>query len=160
MAELDERLTGLVSALQRSILAHLVTEVLTRLDAAETERATIDGDPDPFAPTVDETPDQRALRQLELVASVVTGRIKLELSLMDRSLELTREINSASGTRGPGTFATVMVVDGAELADTGEERASEINLLTAARRERMQRFLDAWQGAVGAIRSSFDGFGA
>lgn len=157
MAELDERLIGLVGALQRSNLDAMATVILERLDEAEADRAGPDGpDRDPFAPFPGETDEGRAARQLALIDVSVTKRVKVELDLLERSLALSRELSTALRSEGPEAFATIFVVDEADRAAAGKTPPG-INLLTGARRERLQSFLDAWKRAVREVRTDIDG---
>ena len=158
MAELDARLTGLVQALLQSRLGSLATMVLERLNEAEGDPTGADApDRDPFAPPSDETEDGQAARQLNLIDVVVVGRVKLELDLLDRSLELSKELSNALGLDGPEAFATVLVVDEADRAAVEGAPLAGINLLTGVRRDRLQKFLDAWRRAVSAVRIEIGG---
>lgn len=156
MAQLDERLTNLVEALLRSPLAPLVTGALARIDSAEAWRQALGEDHDRFAPRPDETPKDRAFRQLELLDEVIAGRIKLELGLLERSLALSRELSAGLGDTSDERFATIMVVDQRAAPEMLEDVSREENLLSGARRERAQRFLEAWRAAVQVTRSSLE----
>lgn len=152
MAQIDERLTGLLDALLRSSLA----PIATRLDSAESQLLVMHEDRDPFAPQPDETTEERAFRQLDLLDHVVTGRIKLEIVLMERSLALSRELSAGLADRGPEAFATVMLTDEETAPDVAGGTLPGENLLTGARRERLERLLKAWKTVVEVARASIE----
>jgi hypothetical protein len=155
LAEIDDRLTGLIQTALASPLAPLATRALARIGEAEDIIADSD---DAFAPFADKTDDRRALRQLKVLGAVIGGTLALELELFERSLGLAREIDDGlrRGERSTERFATVMLVDPTVDArpDADASPSAGVNLLTGRRREVLRRTLDAWNNAVEAVASS------
>lgn len=135
-------------------MAPLGAEALGRLEEAEAGGAGIDAlHRDPFAPDIEEAPDRRATRQLDLVNAVVAGRVKLELSLVERSIDLASELSSGLRSSDSEAFVTVMLVDDdADRAEAAGTFLPRTNLLDHARRERLSAFLLAWERAIGRVR--------
>lgn len=137
MAEVHPYVLELLDALLRSRLAGLAELATARVNAAEAELNRTGEERDPLAPRAEETSTDRGRRQLKIADAVVGGVLRRELLLFDRNLDLVRRLRSGLAERDEGgAFETVYV-----------ERTEGIqeNLLTSARRERLQALLDAWQ---------------
>jgi hypothetical protein len=148
MAELDPRLLPVLDAVMRSPLAPLGTSAMERLDAADADRFRFDDDRDPLAPSPEESDVVRANRQLKILDAVIGGRLRMELELLERSQSLAREIASRPGARSFESFATVLIMPDAADSKLQEGNGGE-DLLSGARRLRLERTLNAWNRAIG-----------
>jgi len=154
MAELDPRLLPVLDAVMRSPLAPLGASAMERLDAADGDRFRFDDDRDPLAPLLPEETDvDRASRQLKIFDTVIGGRLRLELELLEKSQSLVREIASRPSADGLESFATAFIMADAVDSKFQEDIDGE-NLLSGARREQLERTLNAWNRAIGIANTA------
>jgi len=153
MAELDLRLLPVLNAVMRSPLAPLGTSAIERLDAAHGDRFRFDDDRDPLAPSPEEADSDRANRQLKIFDTVIGGRLRLELKLLEQSQLLVKEIASQPSADGFESFATAFIMPDTVDPELQEGIGGE-NLLSGVRREQLERTLKAWDKAVGIVMTA------
>lgn len=133
---------------------------MERLEAADIDRFLFEEDRDPLAPAPEESVSDRANRQLKILDTVIGGRLRLELDLLQKSQSLAREIASRPGTRGAESFASVFVMPDAAESELQEGKVGE-DLLSDSRHVQLERTLNAWDRAIGiaaiAIGQSLEG---
>lgn len=172
MADLHPLVHDLLDPIRLSEARALYDIAVGRIDAAEGTPEPIaddaaagrpDEERDPYAPLPGESDGDRARRQVKAADAAISGLLRRELALIERSRTLLSEFNDLSPDRERTSLKGITLIPGKPGMDTIEEvhdtgrLAFGTEVFPTARGEALTTMLTVWNMAVDETLGRIDG---